>query len=56
VNGTQAAIWSLGMIGAYLDWEVPFDNPLAGWQEHVAANAYRIEVRADGGVDLISNS
>jgi hypothetical protein len=48
-TGTQAAIWSLGMIARHLDWpEVPWVDPQGDWRERVAKLRHRVVVDDDG--------
>ena len=56
INGTQAAIYSFGLAGKYLDWkDNPLKYPLEGWQENVAKMKYRIELQDDGKVKVVLN-
>ncbi len=53
VNGTQAAVWCLGMLAPYLGWnDLPLPRPRGKWRENVAAMKYRIEADANGRIDI----
>ena len=55
VNGTQGAVWCLGMIGEYLGWEgMPFSNPQGGWRERVARRRYAVEILDGGRVEIVA--
>lgn len=53
INGTQGAMWALGIIGHYVGWtEIPFPDPQANWRERVERLKYRITVGRNGNVEI----
>lgn len=57
INGTQGAIWALGMIGNYLGWkDMPFNNPQADWHERIATLKYAIIINKNGIVEISKKS
>ncbi|MBN1554899.1 MAG: hypothetical protein JXA11_09145 [Phycisphaerae bacterium] len=53
INGTQGAIWALGMIGNYLGWpEMPFPDPQGDWRERIAKLNYAITISKNGIVEI----
>jgi len=55
VNGTQAAVWALGIAGAFLGWkDAKLANPLADWRERRAQYKNRVRLTADGKAEVVS--